>query len=223
MLVSLVPVGAALFRTRPLDRPSQAIVVSVFSSLVFNEITMQVAHSRAVQIAYFNNPNPTLTTFPLMHAYLMVQSLLLSWFYTIAFADSPGLVRAVRFLGGIVFLYTLLNALPLTDWLDGWNRPASRSLALQSFYFIAMSMLYLYRLFAQNEFVSLEQTPLFWFNAGLFIYFSVSFFAFIYWRILLASGQSQWSNMIHLSANIVLNAFYTIGLSCKPPTSRNQT
>lgn len=223
MLASLLPVGAALFRKRPLDRPSQVIVVAIFVSLVFNEITMQVAHWRAMQVAFFQNPNPKLTTFPLMHGYLMVQSLLLSWFYTIAFADSPGLVRTVRLLGGIVFLYTLLNALPVVDWLDGWNRPASRSLALQSFYFIAMAMLYLYRLFARSEFVSLEQTPLFWFNAGLFIYFSVSFFAFIYWRILLATGQSQWSNMIHLSANIVLNAFYTIGLSCKTPTSRTQT
>jgi uncharacterized membrane protein len=223
MLASLVPVGVALFRTRPLDRPSWAIALAVFVSLVFNEIMMQVAHYRAVQVAYFDNRQLAISTYPVMHAFLVVQSFVLSRFYVIAFAEAPRLAWAVTISGGLVLVYTLLNAFPVSDWVDGWNQPASRSLAVQSFFFILLAMIYLYRLFARSELVSLEQTPLFWFNAGIFIYFSVSFFAFIYWRILLDSGQSQWSNLIHQGANIVLNAFYTIGLLCKPPTSRTQT
>lgn len=203
MMLSLLPVGVLCLRAWHLDRPGQTMAVFIFVSLCSNVLMMMLMHYLDYNL-------------PVMHVFYVAQVLLLGRLYTLAFADSPPLERAVRVMTLVLLTYTLFNALNIPDWTDGWANMPSRVMTAQCILFVTLALLYFYRLFTASSFVSLERMPLFWFNSGILIYFSLNIYAFIFWKRMLEAGDGQINNFIHLGSSTLTNVFYAIGFLCKP-------
>lgn len=108
MMSSLVTVGAVCLRTRLLDRLSYAMAVFIFASLCSNMLMLLLMRYVAFNV-------------PLIHLFWGLQVVLLGRLYLLAFADSPPLTRVVTALVALLLAFTILNALPLPDWTDGWQ------------------------------------------------------------------------------------------------------
>lgn len=93
-----------------------------------------------------------------------------------------------------------------------WNYPTWGNTAL-SFFMITVCLLYFNQLFNRQEFLHIEEQPLFWFNSGVLIYSSFNIFLYMLFTKLKFSYELY---AIHLVTNIISNLFFSIGLFCKP-------
>lgn len=193
----LLPLGAAGWRYRALDRGLRQLAWFFFLSGLFEALTWGRANNM-----------------PFFHAFAAVNLLFLCAFYNYALRG-PWTRRGVWLAAGLG-----LGLLVYTALLPGgiWQFPA-RALTAQCVLFIGLALLYFYQLLQQQPVLALERQPLFWLNAGVLLYFSVNLFVFLLQNWLLqlpaADAVAVWS--IHSVVNILANFFYTLGLLCKPP------
>lgn len=103
----------------------------------------------------------------------------------------------------LVMVFSIRNSI--------WIYP-SASITTLSILMIPISLLYFYQIFNRQEFIHIENQPLFWINSGVLIYFSFNVFLFM----LLTRISEPGFYMIHSITNIIANLFFAIGLSCKP-------
>ncbi len=92
-----------------------------------------------------------------------------------------------------------------------WQYPSWQNTAL-SIYMVILSLLYFHQIFNAQEFVHIEEQPLFWINSGVLIYFSFNLFLYMLLEKLFDPDEPY---IIHRVTNIISNLFYAIGLFCK--------
>jgi len=190
----LLPIGAAGWRYRALDRGLRQLAWFFFLSGLFEGLTWGMANNM-----------------PFYHAFAAVNLLFLCAFYDYVLRGQWSR-RGVRLAAGLGLGYLVYNTL-----LPGgiWQFPA-HTLTAQCVLFISLSLLYFYQLLQQQPVLALERQPLFWLNAGVLLYFSVNLFVFLLQNLLpTADSLAVWS--IHSVVNILANFFYALGLLCKPP------
>lgn len=198
----LLPVGAAAWRYRALDRGLRQLAWFFFISGLF-EVSLKLASSWGVA----NN-------LPVFHGFAAVNLLFLCAFYHSALRGRwPR--RGVRLAAGLGLGFTAYYALlPGRIWLF-----PSAAITAQSVLFIGLALLYFYQFLQQQPVLPLKKQPLFWLNAGVLLYFSANLFVFLLqnWLTHLPATEAVAVWSIHSVVNILANSLYAVGLLCKPP------
>ncbi|MCY7353257.1 MAG: hypothetical protein LH606_21785 [Cytophagaceae bacterium] len=221
-LSALLPVGVAYFRVNQYDRLLRIVAVYVLVALGFDfAMHLILAYMRApgFQKSY---PDLKLSNLPLAHVWVLTATLLLGRVYEMAFAHSKRLQQLARFGTILVGICTVANTLPFKQWFDGLLNMPSKSLSIQSIFFLLLALVYFYRLFTSDRpVINLERTGMFWVNSAVLIYFSINFLAFFLWNYMIKEGDGgAMSNGIHITINIIANLLFAAGLLCDSPQSQ---
>ncbi|MEM6522449.1 MAG: hypothetical protein AAF693_01600 [Bacteroidota bacterium] len=140
--------------------------------------------------------------YTILYAYGLVESLILIWFYKIAF----GLHK--KWFKFIIAVFSSLYLSILFRFELGEFNSYSRS--LESLVMIFLCCLLFYRFYSKEEDIFLDKSPLFWFNIAILVYFSGSFFSFLLSKLILKDQLASWA--IHNISNIFKNLIIAIGL-----------
>lgn len=111
------------------------------------------------------------------------------------------------------FLFFLFEII----FLSGIARFNAYSTAIESLIIIAYALIFFYKTLKELKIRHLEQEPLFWLSTGVLLYFSSSFFIFLFTNYVSSSNRVLfiiWG--IHAIFNILLNVFYSIAIWVKP-------
>ena len=87
--------------------------------------------------------------------------------------------------------------------------------AVSSFVFIILALIYFYQLLNLQEFVHIEKQGLFWFNAAVLFYFSITIFVVMLIGRIPVHEQAQYY-IIQNITNIIANLLFSIALLCRP-------
>jgi hypothetical protein len=181
-------VAAALF----FKKQQKALkILSAF--VIFNGVT-EIVNSTVV----LNNIN----SLPIHHFYTVVEfsvSLIISSLVIYPNAKSP-----YRFLS-IIALVLLISILDVS-FFESLKSVNSIPRVIQGLTMIAISIYFFYKIFIASEFIDILRYPYFWLYTGWLIYFSGTFFLFVYSY---QTGMTITYPIIHSVLYIFLNLVYT--------------
>ncbi len=145
--------------------------------------------------------------YPLLYLSILFSFIFYTWIYFKSFYSLflKRFTLTVGILGLLMCLFFIFK-------YSIWNYPTWGNTVL-SFFMITICLLYFSQLFTRQEFLHIEEQPMFWFNSGVLIYSSFNIFLFMLFTMLKSSNDLY---AIHLVTNIISNLFFTIGLSCQP-------
>jgi hypothetical protein len=146
---------------------------------------------------------------PVIHIYIFISAALFGAFYYRALFN-PALKIGVIILTALVLTTVIVNIFVK----DIWTYPSIPNTAL-SIMLICFSLAYFAQLLSRQEFVHIEKLGLFWINAGVLFYFSITIFLFMLFNRIAMAHKEDYS-MINYTTNIIANVLYTVGLLCKP-------
>lgn len=122
-----------------------------------------------------------------------------------------------------VFLFYILNSLFIEPFYVHIN-PYGRSIS--ALYLMILGIYFLHTIFKEENIEKIENSRLFWINIGFILYFSTSFFTFLFSRKLLTVGVeptsffgSLWT--IHTLADIIRSIIIAIALTINK-SSKNE-
>lgn len=148
----------------------------------------------------------------IFHIYTFVELLLLGLIYQKELKSTirPNFFRSLIML---FFIFAVFNSL-FIETIFQFNAKAR---AVSSLLIIFFALSYFYQLLKEVKIKKLEREPMFWLSIGLLIYFSSSFFIFIFSNYIAPSVKLSFTFWgIHALLNISLMIFYTIALWVKP-------
>jgi hypothetical protein len=127
-----------------------------------------------------------------------------------AFTDNDKLKKMIL-AGSVLFL--LAVALDLN--IHGIFMHPSISRTFESVFLIILALQYFYNFFKHNV-TAVYKQPLFWFSAGVLVYFAVDFFTFMMINVFIEKNESvaYLSKLLHALVNIISYLFYTIAFRC---------
>jgi len=192
------PVLAALYNYRNLDKVLKIAAVYFVISVAAD--VLQEIMKR----------NGSINNMPVIHAYILISILFFGAMYYNAFF-SPLVKKTIIILTCISFLVSVINIFSY----EGLQEYPSVSNTVLSIMLICFSLAYFYQLLTRQEFVHIEKQGLFWINAGILFYFSITIFLFMLYKQMLIEHQEGFY-MINYITNIIANILYTTGLLCKP-------
>ncbi len=199
----LLPLIAAIVNFKNLNQILKLIAVFLAITFIidFLEWVYYLGH------IYIKNNYPSVkNNYPILYLSIISSFLFYTWIYFKSFYN----IYLKRFTL-LVGLLGLLMCLFFIVKNSIWNYPTWGNTAL-SFFMITICLLYFNQLFNRQEFLHIEQQPLFWFNSGVLIYSSFNIFLYMLFTKLKFSYNLY---VIHLVTNIISNLFFTIGLFCK--------
>lgn len=121
--------------------------------------------------------------------------------------------RTLNILMMAFILFASIDALFLNG-IDNFN---SYSRPLASFILVFLALCYFYKTLKELKVKSLDKEPLFWLHIGILIYFSGSFFIFLFTNYIKTSNDALFTLWgIHAIFNIFLNISYAIALWIQP-------
>jgi hypothetical protein len=142
-----------------------------------------------------------------LNIYTIPESIIFGVFYYWLFKNSRSnqlLLVATALVIGISAIIILIFIEPLTPLLN------TMSLGLEATIFIFVSVGYFYVMLNKMEFDNPFNNPIFWMNAGVLIYFSGSFFSFMFSAVKYPQlGLGIW--VIHNAVHIIFVLFILIG------------
>ena len=199
------PIVAALFYYRRFDSILKIVALFTVASAV-SDITQ-------VGLLQFKIHN----TCPVLHAYIIATILLLGTIYYKAISNGVA-KKIVIILSSAAVLFALINIF----FIEGIFGYPSLSNTVISVILILFSLTYFYQLLNKQEFVHIEKQGLFWINASVLFYYSVTLFLFMLFKKMSHEQLVQYYSINSLT-NVAANILFTVGLLCKPENANEQT
>ena len=191
----LFPVIAFIYNYRHLDRIGKVIGVFFVLSAV-SDILLRLLQEWGIN----NN-------YPVIHIFVIINIIFFGFIYYRAF-----FIKRLKLVTIIMSAIALIIAIYFTK--DILVYPSESNTA-SSIIFIIFSLIYFFQLLNRQEFVHIEKQGLFWFNAGVLLYFSVNIFLFMLFNKIPADERPSYY-IINYITNIIANLLYTTGLLCQP-------
>lgn len=152
-------------------------------------------------IKFSNNNNQ-----PFFHLSIIINIIFYSIIYYRSFYKNQ-LKKFTLILGilalSLVLFFTIKDSI--------WKYPSWGNTVL-CFYMIIVSLLYFYQILDQQEFIHIEEQPLFWISSGVLIYSSFNIFLYMLFDKL---TDPMGSYTIHRVTDIITNLLFATGLLCK--------
>ena len=191
------PVIAAWYNYRYLDKTLKIAAIYFLVSALSD-----LSQLLSIYLGVTNNQ-------PIGHLYVLISTVLFGVIYHRAFFK-PVLKKVIIVITAAVLVVEIAYI-----FIDGiWVFPSISNTVL-SVMLICFSLAYFYQLLNRQEFIHIEKQGLFWINAGVLFYFSITIFLFMLFnRIITAHIQSYLS--INYITNIIANVLFSVGLLCKP-------
>jgi hypothetical protein len=198
VLSGLVPVIAALFKYRNLDR-----LLKLAAGFFLMNVLADLLQLFTMFMGAKNN-------MPVIHLNIIISLFFITAIYYNALVTA-GLKKLVLISGGISLLGFIYCLIFINDI---WHYPSSANTIL-SLLSILFSVLYFVQLLNRQEFIHIERLGFFWINSGILFYFSVNIFLFMLFPSMIANHQEAYY-AINTATNIITNMLFTVGLFCKP-------
>lgn len=192
----LVPISISLAKFRTLSARHRLFFVYLLICLFSEAISF-------LFIQYNVNVNYVLNVFTVIEAICLC-----SIFY---FLFTPVVLKlTVIVLAILYFLFSISNYY----YFSGIQSQDDIISTVESVLMILLSCSYFYRLLVELNVPRLESFSFYWINLGIAIYFSASFFLFMFGDFLnrceIKTAYVLWS--IHLIINIACNSLFSIGI-----------
>jgi ABC-type transport system involved in cytochrome c biogenesis permease subunit len=194
----LFPLVAASYNYHKLDRPLKLVAVFCLVSVILDFSGLLAMH-----LGVRNN-------LFLMHIFDIMAVLIFTGIYYYAFYE-PLFKKIALGLCGIAFV-TIISNLIFIEGIKGYPAISNTVLGVL---LIILSLAYFYQLLTRQEFTYIEKQGLFWVNAGVLLYFSITVFLFMVFNKLSIASQNDYL-MIQSITNIISNILFSVGLLCKP-------
>lgn len=192
------PVVAALYNHRHLDTVLKILAAYLIVSILV-DLGLDIAAS------YFHVVN----NYPALHLFIIATLLFFSVIYYKAF-----FTQALKITAVVISILTLLLLIASLIFVEGMKEYPTIANTLTAVPLIIFSLIYFYQLLNRQEFVHIEKQGLFWVNAGVLFYYSLTIFLFMLFKRLLSINNEYY--MIAHITNIIANILFSIGLLCKP-------
>jgi len=194
-----LPLLAASYNYSRLDRVLKIMTAFCVVSAISDLASLILSHFKVAYNTYF-----------LMHLFDIVAVLFFTAIYCHVFYK-PLLKKVTLLLGSISLLLMIINGL----FIEGIKVYPSVSNTVLSLFLVPLSLIYFYQLLTRQEFVHIEKQGLFWINAGVLFYYSVTIFLFMLWNKINQAEKAEYY-MVQSVTNIIANLLYSVGLLCKP-------
>jgi len=201
VISDLFPVIAALFYYRRLDTLLRIIACFFLLSALSDGL-----QALFIFIGIRNN-------YPVIHVYLILSLIFFGLIYYKAFFD-PLIKKIVVILTSVGLAVMIYNLIFIEKIL---MFPSITDTVL-SVIVIFYSLMFFFQLLNRQEFIHIEKQPLFWINASILFYYSVTIFLFMLYRKL-SPEQEIIYFAINGITNVITNILFTIGILCKPQTT----
>ncbi|MEP6677393.1 MAG: hypothetical protein ABJA78_19690 [Ferruginibacter sp.] len=199
-LAVLLPLLFGLIVKKNWDATARIIFIYLLVSGVVNEVATVMSQHR------INN-------LPLLHIYTVFEFISFSFFYKKVFDEGRKTNRFLILQISFVIL-CILNAVFLQS-IYSFN---SYTLALKALILMLLAVNYFAKLFTNIGETKIIMMPRFWFNSGMFLYFSGSFIFYIFSNFTLYISRHSFDLILYLHAGFVLVMYmlFTIGfIKCK--------
>lgn len=195
----LLPFIAGLINYRFLNRPFRVFIL-LFVSCVLLEIAGMIMKAES------RNNMPAYNLVPFAEFYFITM-LYMHYFSGRKYYES--------FFAVCTAVFTAIALLDLF-LIHGFKMPNTYAHSLESFILVVYSLLYFYDHFTRAALVNNRLSPMFWVNAGVFIYFPVNMVLFLIANYLNRHNvdfANQAFNM-HSVFNIILNVCFAWAFIC---------
>ncbi|UTW61857.1 hypothetical protein KFE98_17860 [bacterium SCSIO 12741] len=195
-LFVLLPLGLSWVLYGRLDKPlrwlSWLMVVSAVTALIAHLLWKE-----------------KINNLPILHVYTNLEFLMLSLYFY--WRLKPMLSPRVLILIILFFFgYSLVNSFFFQHIYEN----NSNARALESILLIFFSLLLFYKFIREARIVRLEQTPEFWINSAVLLYFSGSFFLFVFSNYVV-NMKREWATVfwgVHAIFYVIYLLLISIGL-----------
>lgn len=144
----------------------------------------------------------------LYYIYTFIEFITISFFYSTFFRD-----HFKPFFIYIVLISYLLTCIFLLK-IFGLRLANNYMLPIESFIFINYSLFFFFFILKNLIFENLLKSSLFWINTGILFYFSGNLCIFIFSNYIVHHLSTKYSllyGITHISFNILMNVFFSIG------------
>lgn len=151
---------------------------------------------------------------PIVHLYTLLEFNVIALFYLVYFRGFYGRLL----VPGMMLIFTVLVVLNsvFLQPLFSYNTYAR---SLEGVLVIALSLLGYYKLLAELPTKRLDQSPIFWINTGLLLYFAGNLFFFVLGNALLKEPNQSFSLMawgLSTLLMVLMHLFISVGLWFSP-------
>jgi hypothetical protein len=196
-LAILLPVMMAAWKLKQLNAVARIILAYLLTSAVV---------SLAASAMIWNRMN----NLPVSHLYTVVEFFFFTFFYRSLLQGK----KTITVIQVCFLLACILNTLFVQD-LYQFN---SYTRSLEALVIMLLSVNYYALLFTDIATVKPLQHPAFWFNTGIFLYFSGAFMLFVFSNYMLKESVSSFKVVwnVHATFVLIMYLLFTLGfLKCK--------
>lgn len=196
-LTIILPVFVALIRFRHLPRQGKVILFYLLMSSIVNIAATTLAKQK------MNN-------LPLSHIYTFIEFIFLAEFYKIVLGEKK-LITGLQ-------LFFLLACVLNTIFFQDIYKFNSYTRSLEALIIMLLSVNFFAKMFTDHLGSKLLNNEGFWFNTGMFLYFSGAFMLFIFSNFILQASSKSFNIIWNLHATFVLIMYilFTLGfIKCK--------
>lgn len=198
-LTILLPIFIAFLRFKYLTDAAKALLVYLCTNALVSIVIKYTATHK------INN-------LPIFHLYTLIELILLAEVYK----KLIGFKKTITIVQFLFLVACVVNAIFFQSifTFNTYTRP------LEAFIVMLFAVNYFAKIFTDTSKIKLSEMPGFWFNTGLFLYFSGAFMLFIFSNFLLSPSVSQKSFYIvwntHATFVLIMYLLFTIGfIKCK--------
>lgn len=197
-----VPVLSTFLRWKLLSKSQKGVAIIAILSLMVEVLTRYLSKNKINSVSVF-------------HVYM---PLLFTVVMGVYFSAKVRVVQRKGFKLVLVLFYAVI--LFNTVWLQPFNSFNTNVIALASFVFIVLSIVYFYRLIQASSNEYFLQDPILWFSVGNLLYYSSMFILFVVVQKILNNRLEALYDVWILNAIflIVLSICYSIALWVRPKT-----
>ena len=196
----LLPIVIGLINSKYWNRAAKIIFIYLLINGSFDLVINILA------LRHINN-------LPLVHLFTVVEFISISFFYQDVLKISRNSIAFILLQLGFV-IACIVNAMFFQD-IHTFN---SYTLSLNALILMIFAVNLFAKLFTQQSSKKVSSFPVFWYNTGLFLYFSGSFIYYVFSNYLLYVSRRSFDIIINLHAGFVLimYIFLAIGfMKCK--------
>ena len=196
----LLPIMVSFFHYKHIVKELKTVSIFLCFVAVFEIICIILA-------------NYSINNLPFLHLYTIFEFSFLGLVFYQVFAH-PSFKKAIIVTIIAFAAFAIINAFFIQTIYE-FNTIAH---AVESFLLILLALLFFFKVFHESAVMHLGKYPMFWINSGILIYFSGSFFLFIFSNYILMQSHDMLHAYrgIHSLLNILLNLFFAMGLWYSP-------
>lgn len=196
-LTIILPVFIAIIRYHKLPSECRILFYYLIMAGLINTVASMMARNG-------------IRNLPLSHLLTMLEFVMLTDYFSIVLKEK----KAIRILQVCFIIACILNTIFLQDiWqFNTYTR------SLEALIIMLLSVNLFAKMFTDIDGPRLVTRSDFWFNTGMFLYFSGSFMMFIFSNFLLQASKKDWIIIwnIHATFLLIMYILFTIGfIKCK--------